>query len=427
MPVSVNRPSLEAGRGLSDTPPRASTGFIASYIAAQLGLYVVLLTPGMATIAVRLQQIDPLGKTENLSLVMGVGAFVAMVANPLFGRLSDRTTSRFGRRRPWLVGGAAVGLLCMVVMGTTDSVPVLAGAWWAAQAALNATLAALSALLPERIPHEQQGRVSGFHSFAMYGAIMIGVGLASVIGQQPTWMFVIPGIVGLVAMGWFGLRLNDARLAKADRPPLSVRSLLSAFYINPRTAPDYSWAWLSRFLCFLGFFCLSTYQAFYLTDHLNMPPAKLSTFVLGSTVVQAICVMVSATLFGWLSDRAGRRKPFVFLGVALFAVSMVVVISATGYPTFLVGVGFASLGIGVYSSVDTAIAVAVLRSPRTAARDMGVLNIANTLPHSLITVIAPPILAIGSSTPSNYTALFIAATLFTLVGALTILRVKEVN
>ncbi|MFF7656592.1 MFS transporter [Streptomyces sp. NPDC007983] len=427
MSVSTDHPSSETSPGPSDAPPRASTGFIASYIAAQVGLYVVLLTPGMATIAVRLQQIDPVHKTENLSWVMGVGAFVAMLANPLFGRLSDRTTSRLGRRRPWLIGGAAVGLLCMLVMGTTDSVPVLAGAWWAAQAALNATLAALSALLPERIPREQQGRVSGLHSFAMYGAMMIGVGLASVIGQRPTWMFVIPGIVGLVAMGWFGLRLNDTRLAKADRPPLSVREFLSSFYVNPRTAPDYSWAWLSRFLCFLGFFCLSTYQAFYLTDHLHMPPARLSTFVLGSTVVQAICVMVSATLFGWVSDRVGRRKPFVFLGAALFAVSMVVVIFAADYPTFLVGVGLASLGIGVYSSVDTAIAVGVLRSPKTAARDMGVLNIANTLPHSLITVIAPPILVIGSNTPSNYTALFVAATVFTLVGAIAILRVKEVN
>ncbi len=60
--------------------------------------------------------LDPANKVAILSFFTSVTVLIALFANPLAGALSDRTASRFGRRRPWiLVGGllTAVGLLFM--------------------------------------------------------------------------------------------------------------------------------------------------------------------------------------------------------------------------------------------------------------------------------------------------------------------------
>ena len=85
---------------------RVGWPFIAIYGLAYTGLWMALLPPILVGLAMRVRVIAPAHATGSLSLVVGVGALIALFGNPFFGRLSDRTTSRFGMRRPWLVVGA---------------------------------------------------------------------------------------------------------------------------------------------------------------------------------------------------------------------------------------------------------------------------------------------------------------------------------
>ncbi|MER6988575.1 MFS transporter [Saccharopolyspora hirsuta] len=101
-----------------DVPRSAPRGFVLRLGLANLGLYSALLTPVVVTMALRVAEVAPQHKESTLGLVLGVGAVLAMIANPLFGRLSDRTRSRFGRRRPWLVGTAAVAALLGALLVT---------------------------------------------------------------------------------------------------------------------------------------------------------------------------------------------------------------------------------------------------------------------------------------------------------------------
>src|SRR5207237_148619 len=73
--------------------------FVGLYVLAIVGLWIALLTPASVTLALRVADLDPAGKASSLALVTGVGAIFAMVSNPVFGRLSDLCTSRWGRRR----------------------------------------------------------------------------------------------------------------------------------------------------------------------------------------------------------------------------------------------------------------------------------------------------------------------------------------
>ena len=68
---------------------------------ANLGLWLAIYAPVQVLLPEQAQICDKADKTVLLSVVMGVGALVALVANPVIGMLSDRTTSRWGRRHPW--------------------------------------------------------------------------------------------------------------------------------------------------------------------------------------------------------------------------------------------------------------------------------------------------------------------------------------
>src|SRR3954454_7635455 len=98
-------------------PPTQRVGWklIVPFAFAQFALFVALLGPVTVSMAIKVTAIvGPAQATTAQGIVLGVGALAALLANPIAGRLSDRTLGRFGRRRPWIIGGAlglAVSLL----------------------------------------------------------------------------------------------------------------------------------------------------------------------------------------------------------------------------------------------------------------------------------------------------------------------------
>ena len=165
---------------------------------------------------------------------------------------------------------------------------------------------------------------------------------------------------------------------------------------------------------------------FYLLNHLHENPSGVGTLVFYSTLVQTILIVISSNLGGWLSDKAHRRKIFVIIAAVIYAAGLAFVAFAGSFTLFLVAIAIAGIGQGVYLAIDLALAAAVLpEGGKEAAKDLGVLNIANALPQSLAPAIAPIFLAIGGG--NNYTSLFTAAAIFALLGALAIQPIKGVR
>ena len=120
-----------------------------------------------------------------------------------------------------------------------------------------------------------------------------------------------------------------------------------------------------------------------------------------------------------------RRKVFVLVGASIYAVGLWVAAAADGYDAFLVGMALTGVGHGVYFAVDLALVTDVLPDKeRHAAKDLGVLNIANALPQSVAPAIAPLILAVGGG---DYSSLFVAAGCIALLGSFAILPLKSVR
>ncbi len=416
-------PGVLAGAG--PAPRRVGAGFIALYTLAYLSTCLLFLAPLLVTLALKVTALVGADRAPaGLSLVAGVGALVAMVGNPLVGRLSDRTTSRFGMRRPWMVVGLAGGTLGVLVVALADSVPVVLLGWCLAQLFFNALLAVQVAVLPDQVPVGQRGLVAGVLGICVPIASVTGTFLVQLVAGNMLAMFLLPCGVGGLFVLLFAAVLDDRRLDPADKPPWSLRTLAGTFVVDPRRNPDFGWAFASRFLFVLAFAFLTTYQAFYLLDRIGSTEEDVPRQIFLGTLVQGAVIVAASLVGGRLSDRTGRRKVFVFAGAAVYGLAMVAIAVATDVDAFLVGMAISGLGFGVYMAVDLALVVDVLPDDATAAKDLGVLNIAGALPSSIAPAIAPVVLAVSDG---SYAVLYTVAGACAVLAGVAILRVRRVR
>jgi MFS family permease len=237
-------------------------------------------------------------------------------------------------------------------------------------------------------------------------------------------MFLAPCAIGGFFIVLFALYLDDRRLAPAHKPPWSLRQLLGTYYVSPRRHPDFAWAFASRFMFIIAYAFLVTYQAYYLLDHLGSAEHEVPQQIFLGTLTQAVVVVVASVVGGRLSDRTGRRKPFVAGAAVVYGVALFLVAVAGDFDAFLVGMAVAGLGFGLYMAVDLALVADVLPDADNAAKDLGVLNIAGALPFSIGPALAPLILAIGAG---SYPVLYAVAGVCAFLGAAAILPVRKVR
>lgn len=414
-----------ASAAADEDKPRVDWRFISLHALAYTGTWLALLTPVLVTIALKVRHLAPETAASSLSLVLGLGAFFALIGNPLFGRLSDRTTSRFGMRRPWLIGGVICGALALLLIATATSVAMVLVGWCLAQLAFNAVLAAIIAVLPDQVPAAQRGTVAGVMGICLPLGQVSGTFLVQQVSTSTLQMFMAPAAICVVLVILFALSLDDRRLAPGAVKPLGWRDAVAIYWVNPRQYPDFGWTWLSRLLLVLGTAFLNTYQPFYLIDKLGHAPVEIPTLIFQGILVQTVAIVAVSVLGGRLSDAIGRRKVFVVIGGVVYAMGLWVIAAAPDYSIFLVGMTLTGVGHGIYFAVDLALVTDVLPNRwRDAAKDLGIFNVANALPQAIAPAVAPVILATSGG---NYTWLFAIAGAIALLASVTILPVKSVR
>jgi len=403
---------------------RVGWGFISLYTLAFMSTNLLFLPPLLVTLPLKINTLVGIKEAPNsLALVAGIGALVSMVANPFFGRMSDRTSSRLGMRRPWMVIGLVGGSLGILIVALAPSIPIVLIGWCLTQLFFNALLAAQIAVLPDQVPSTQRGLVSGVLGICLPIAAVSGTFLVRLVSGNQLATFLVPCGVGGFFILLFAVALNDRRLVKAERPSWSLRELATTFYVAPRTSPDFAWAFASRLLFILAYAFLATYQAYYLLDKLGSARADVPQQIFLGTLTNSVVVVAASLICGRLSDRTGRRKIFVFTASIVYGVAMFVIAIASTFNGFLVGMAIGGLGFGMYLAVDLALVADVLPDQDKVAKDLGVLNIASALPFSIAPAIAPAILAIGK----GYGALYAVAGVCAVFGAVAILRVRGIR
>jgi MFS family permease len=404
---------------------RVGVGFVTLYTLAFMSSCLMLIAPLLVTLALKVSDLAGADRAPSrLALVLAVGSFLSLFANPFFGKLSDRTTSRFGMRRPWMLLGLAGGSVGIVIVAIAPSIGVVLIGWCVAQVFFNALLAVQVAVLPDQVPEAQRGVVSGVLGICVPVASVSGTYLVNLFAGNQVAMFVVPCAAGAVFIVLFAVVLDDRRLDPVDRPPWSLREFAGTFYVSPRRNPDFAWVFLSRFLFVMAFAFLTGYQVYYLLAELGSSEAQVPHQVFVATLVSSAGVVAASLAGGRLSDWVSRRKVFVLAAALVYGLAMFAVALADDFSAFLVGVAVSGVGFGVYVAVDLALVTEVLPSAADTAKDLGVFNIANALPYTVAPALAPLILAISGG---RYPALFAVAGLCAVASAVVICRVRTVR
>lgn len=405
---------------------RVGWRFISLYTAAYASSCLMLIAPLLVTLALKINALVGTERAPSrLALVAATGSLLSIAANPFFGRLSDRTTSSWGMRRPWMMIGLAGGCVGILTVALAPTIAVVLVGWCLAQLFFNALLAAQVAVLPDQVPTAQRGLVSGVLGICVPVASIAGTFLVNLFAGRPVAMFLAPCALGAVFILLFAATLDDRKLPASHRPTWSLRELAGTFTFSPRRNPDFGWAFLSRFLFVMAYAFLTAYQTYYLLEKLGSAEADVPGQIFLATLLTSSAVIAASLVGGKLSDRVGRRKPFVVTASALYGVAMFTIAFATDLTGFLIGAALSGLGFGVYIAVDLALVTDVLPDQDgSAAKDMGVFNIANALPYAVAPAVAPAVLAVGAG---SYSVLYAVAGACALLGAAAILPVKGVR
>lgn len=407
------------------TPTSVGAAFIAIYALAMFGIWMAINLPASVTLALRISEIDPDGKTTSYSIAAGVGTLTAVLANPFFGRLSDRTRSRFGRRRPWIAVGMIGTTAGAAVIGLSNSFPMLLLGWILMQAFVNAAIAATLAIVADRVPEPQQGIVGSLSGAASAASLVMGVFFIQAFPTSILAQIGLPVAVALVFAAALIAVFKDDTPAAEPLPPFGVKEFFGSFFVSPRREPDFAWLLLSLFLISAAWGVVSTYTVYLLQDVIRVPEAALGNVITLVYVVPGIVAFVAGPLAGWIGDRLGRRKPLLVASAVLGGVGMVVIAWSTEVLPFLVGVTLVTgVAAGIMMGTYIAFGIAAMRDKLAAARNLGVINIAITLPFSLIPFVAPLLLSIGGGT-ANYVALVLFGGALAVCGALPLLGIRN--
>lgn len=391
---------------------------------AVVGSGCAQMASALLTLSLKATLISESGAAGIISLATGVAGVFTVIALPLVGRLSDLSRSRYGRRRPWLLVSAGSYILGALVMLSATN------AWMVTASNLFLTLGAVctqvvaNALLADQFPEDRRGPVAALISLGTPIGALIGTGIGQLFSSSLSAQIIVPAVIAVAAISLLAARLHDPQYL-LERPHLGLRSFIGTFWVNPIRFPGFALVFTSRMMVFSGVAALNAYQVIYLLSDLHVSTDNISSAVLLTVVINAGLTMLIAPALGRVSDRIGRRKPFIVAAALVLGVGLYLASLATSLPTYLAACAVVAVGQGVYFSVELALATQVLPDPENPAKDLGIIKLADNLPVSIVAAIAPALLTVGAAPGmQNYAAVFITGGVSAILGGLVILFIR---
>jgi MFS family permease len=421
--------------------------WIAFFATAWLGIWMAQLTPIQLLLPLQIQeQLNTDFWVDNVvafGIISAIAGFCAIIAYPLTGALSDRTTSRLGRRRPWILAGAAVFALSLFLLGIQTSMVGIGVFWSTALIGFCMLSAALTATISDQVPVNQRGFVSGWVSAPQAVGTILGILLVTELALATFIGYAAMALLLVITVLPFALLTKDAVLPASERAPLSAGLLFSGFWVSPRKYPDFGWTLLGRILVNLGNALGTTQLLYFLQFGLNRPLETVQDDLLLLTLVYMVFFILAALGAGKISDRIGQRKIFVYIAAYLQAIAAALLAFVPDFNIALVGAGLLGLGYGSFMAVDQALATQVLPDAHSRGKDLGIMNIATAVPQAFgpllgaLVVLTGVNIATGGGTipdantfagaSAGFTALFVASAITAVLGGLAVYPIKGVK
>ena len=391
-----------------------------------------------------------LGADEaTMPLLWLAGPMTGLIVQPLIGSISDRTTSKLGRRTPYFLIGAVICSLCLLAMPYSPALWVAASLLWLLDAGNNVTMEPYRAYVADRLePNQQpagfltQSAFTGLAQCASYAAPSVlaaaGVSTALDVGngipQIVKIAFLIGAFLSIASIVWSirrvpELPLDPAEIAELRARPSGLAATLADVALAVRDMPPAMRRLAVAMLCqwyamfvYWQYISLAVSQALFGTTDAASP-----TYLTATLLSQKMGVLYNAVAFvGALAlipvvRRIGARWAHVGCltasGLAMIAIGQIGSAGAMFVPMIGIGLGWAGMMGNTYVMLANAI------PPTRNGIYMGIFNMFIVIPMLIETLTMPliyrPLLA---GDPRH--ALALAGALM-LAGALATLRVGD--
>lgn len=319
----------------------------------------------------KVSQIAGDGRIEWLAAATLGGALAASIGNIAFGWASDL----IGTRRGWASAGLVLTITSYVLLHFATGKAAIVGAVILYQLALNMMLSPVVAWAADTVPDSHKGLLGGL--------LAAGPPTGAFAGVAAT-MPIFPAQSQQLAFVCLLIVLLTAPILLANAPP----RLETAELPRQRTARlrvDFALVWVARLVLQVAGALLFAFLLFYFRS-------------LDASVSQSRVAMISAVtlglafpiaiVFGRLSDRLGPRRPFLVISALAGAAGLVLMASDGDLTRAILGYGLFGCASAVFLSLHSAFSMQLLPSPRRRGRDLGVLNLTNTLPAFIAPLLA---------------------------------------
>jgi MFS family permease len=366
-------------------------------------------------------------------LIPALGAALSLVLTPIAGALSDRSRSRFGRRRPYIALGTLINvvfLLFLAAIGSTGGIALFVVCYLGVQFGNNWSGGPYAGLIPDVVPADQRGTASGWLALMTAVGFLLGAIAAGrlLVGENYHPIYNTIAVVLLVFLAITLWRVREAR-PTADPGRFDLRRFASSLLLRGPEYRNFYFVLFTRALVMMGIYSVFTFFQFFLRDVIRTENAVLQTSYLIAIIIAT--GIPSSLVAGRLSDRHGR-KPLVYASGGLMALMSIVFIVVGYFPSlqfmFCVGAVF-GLGYGAYQAVDWALAIDVLPKGESAAKDMGIWHVSLVLPQ----IFAPALTGItlsafkGTSLLLGYTVVFVLTAIWFVLGTVFVRQIRGVR
>ncbi|WP_302118322.1 MFS transporter [uncultured Limosilactobacillus sp.] len=367
-------------------------------------------------------QIDPANKVWAVGILATVASITGAIANLLFGAFSDVTRTRFGKRKPYIVLGTLFIAISLCIIANMRSVVGIILVWIVAAAAENAIAAAIYPQISDRVAPKWRGTVSTFYgvgfTIAQQGFALLA---AQFLGNVKFGIYVMAGCTVVLAI-IHELLIQEKGNLDEPKVKFDKESLKKYFFFPTKGARDFYLALSGKFCMVVGSTIITTFELYIFTDYIGQNTSAAGRSISIFSMIMLIIGVIFALVGGPLADKMKRVKgPVVLATFALGAAALFPLFVEKPWAMFAYAI-IAAFGNGLYNSVDGALNMDVLPSADTAGKDLGLINLANTLGQMLGAMFASAVVA-----GFGYKAIFIFAVIAEVVGGFLIWSIKRVR
>ena len=367
-------------------------------------------------------QLDPVHKVWAVGILATVASITGAVANLLFGAFSDVTRSKFGKRKPYIIGGTIAVAASLIAIANITSITAIIFVWIVAAAAENAIAAAIYPQISDRVAPHWRGTVSTFYgvgfTIAQQGFALLAAQFLGNVKFGIYFMALTTVVLAIIHVALIkeGSNMNEPKIT------LNKETLKKYFFFPTHDSRDFYLALSGKFFMVIGTTIVTTFQLYIFTDYIGQGTTGAGHSISIFSSIMLIIGVFFALIGGPIADKAKRVKmPVVLATFALGFAALFPLFIAKPWAMFVYAV-IAAFGNGVYNSVDGALNMDVLPSSDTAGKDLGLINLANTLGQMIGAMFASAVVE-----SFGYQSIFIFAVAMEVLGAIAIASIKRVK